>query len=131
MFNLCLIFVKKFATFCINSVLLRTNGHLLLNCHRDNISTNFPVITLLKEIMSDSRSMSCYPPGQGPPHNTFEADTSPDQEGPNKGNEVSQDWRHLLDSVCSFKPQQDTAKRPPKRPAKDVAVHDSPVKKAK
>ena len=81
--------------------------------------------------MSDLDRMICHPPGQGPPHNTFEADTSPDQEGPNKGNEVSQDWRHLLDSVCSFQPQQYTTKRPPKRPAKDVAVHDSPAKKAK
>ena len=32
---------SKCATFCINRVLLRTNGHLLLNCHRDNISPNF------------------------------------------------------------------------------------------
>ena len=81
--------------------------------------------------MSDSERMICHPPGQGPPPNTFEADTGHDQEWPNKGNEVSLDWRHLLDSVCTFKSKQDTAKRPPKRPAKDVAVHDSPAKKAK
>ena len=82
-------------------------------------------------MISDSDRMICHPPGQGPPPNSFEVDTGPDQEGLNKGNEVSLDWRHLLDSVCTFKSKQDTAKRPPKRPAKDVAVQDSPVKKAK